>query len=849
MLFLTLIALFILVSLIVTWVNQSQIQQLRKDLEQIRKLVGVSKEEQQQEPATIKEIVIVKEHLEKPDSARDAQAISMRQEKEIEFEKSKDTGLESQLAMRLPIWIGGIALAFAGFFLVKYSIEAGLLSPLVRVMLGGILGLGLVLSGQQIYQKASTRTTLQIGQSLTGAGLAVLYGSLYAATSLYHILPNFLGFVGMIFTTGLAILLSLRQGQPIAFLGLLGGFLTPTMVSAESPSVINLFSYLYILFAALIFLARFKNWGWLWPLAALGAYAWVVLWLFAYFIPTDGVWLTLFIIAVLATSVFGLQENAPKADKVSKATGWSPLSLASTGLGLILLSSVVYKTDFAMEQWVLYGILAIGSFVLAYFKERQFSAFPVLTLIISTVLLGAWEPSYVGDYLRVLIPYAILYLAGSNLLFKHEALKLWAGMIFASSLIFYGLLYSKLVYRYNADIHYTLWASLAVTFAVLAVYWVTIVKQRIEESEILQAIFAAMVTTFIAITLAVTFTTAVFKTTLTFEMFGLILITQYIRLPILRYYAAILGGLFVVLSLENIFTTFASTLFYVMDSQIQYSTAFLYKDPLIYLLLPAVMFFLSSYLGTKDQQDRISKWFELTGYVLLSLGTFSFIQILYVREFAAMSTFPSLLENGLITNAAFIIGLGALSVNYFYKRQVSYQVGIFLIFFGLARIVLINLLGQNPFQQSIYIHGWPFLNTLWLPFGLPILWSWVASRLSLRFAKLFLGASLFLLFMFITMNIRSIFHLPYLSEGVVTDFEIYSYSVAWLLLALTLLFFGILRKDVLLRYASLGLILLTVGKAFLFDASQLVGLYRVISFLGLGLSLIGISYVYSRYVK
>src|SRR5215510_5245828 len=55
---------------------------------------------------------------------------------------AEDTGtvvdLERQFGARLPVWIGGIALALAGFFLVRYTIEIGLLTETVRVVLGGI---------------------------------------------------------------------------------------------------------------------------------------------------------------------------------------------------------------------------------------------------------------------------------------------------------------------------------------------------------------------------------------------------------------------------------------------------------------------------------------------------------------------------------------------------------------------------------------------------------------------------------------------------------------------------------------------------------------------------------------
>ena len=81
-----------------------------------------------------------------------------------------------------------------------------------------------------------------------------------------------------------------------------------------------------------------------------------------------------------------------------------------------------------------------------------------------------------------------------------------------------------------------------------------------------------------------------------------------------------------------------------------------------------------------------------------------------------------------------------------------------------------------------------------------------------------------------------------------TNAEVYTYSVVWLLLGIALLLGGIFRQDKMLRYASLGVMLLTVGKVFLYDAAELEGLYRVFSFFGLGISLIGLSYFYTRFV-
>ncbi|HET6223004.1 MAG TPA: DUF2339 domain-containing protein, partial [Dongiaceae bacterium] len=71
---------------------------------------------------------------------------------------------------------------------------------------------------------------------------------------------------------------------------------------------------------------------------------------------------------------------------------------------------------------------------------------------------------------------------------------------------------------------------------------------------------------------------------------------------------------------------------------------------------------------------------------------------------------------------------------------------------------------------------------------------------------------------------------------------------AWLAYGGALLAAGILGGGRALRYASLAVVVLAVCKVFLFDAAQLAGLYRVASFLGLGLCLLALGYVYQRLV-
>jgi len=73
-------------------------------------------------------------------------------------------------------------------------------------------------------------------------------------------------------------------------------------------------------------------------------------------------------------------------------------------------------------------------------------------------------------------------------------------------------------------------------------------------------------------------------------------------------------------------------------------------------------------------------------------------------------------------------------------------------------------------------------------------------------------------------------------------------SVAWAVYALVLLALGMRRQQSGLRWASLVLLVIVIGKLFLFDLSELQGLYRVASFLGLAVSLLLVSFAYQRFV-
>ena len=75
-----------------------------------------------------------------------------------------------------------------------------------------------------------------------------------------------------------------------------------------------------------------------------------------------------------------------------------------------------------------------------------------------------------------------------------------------------------------------------------------------------------------------------------------------------------------------------------------------------------------------------------------------------------------------------------------------------------------------------------------------------------------------------------------------------SYSIAWALFALMLLIVGMRKHAAPLRYASLGLLGITVVKLFIHDLSQLEQLYRISAFVAVAIIAILASFLYQRFL-
>ena len=186
--------------------------------------------------------------------------------------------LEERFGTQWVVWIGGIALALGGIFLVRYSIEQGLLGPGVRIFLAAIFAGLLIIAGEwarrnELAAGIAAIPTQHIPSILTAAGTVAAYATVYAAFALYGFLSPTAAFIllGLVALATLAA--ALLHGPALAGLGIAGAFITPLLVPSETQTIGPSYIYLAIVTAAAFMLARLRLWRWLASTAVvLGAF-------------------------------------------------------------------------------------------------------------------------------------------------------------------------------------------------------------------------------------------------------------------------------------------------------------------------------------------------------------------------------------------------------------------------------------------------------------------------------------------------------------------------------------------------------------------------------------------------
>ena len=263
----------------------------------------------------------------------------------------------------------GLVILFVGLtFLVRLVANAGLFPIEARLATVGAIGAGLLAFG---FRKRLEKPGF--GLSLQGAGVAVMYLTVFAAARLYEVMPPLAAFGFMILFAALGCALAILQNsQAMALAAFLGGFAVPVLLGGESKTPLPLFTYLTVLNLAILMIAWKKSWR---PLNLLGFFATFSLaglWGLGSYADQHYLVCQLFLagtIAIYLAMALLYAHNTPgKLGSAADSTLLFGPALAGFGLQVALVKDVEYGSAFAA---LAFGAAYLGLTAFALRKRRD----------------------------------------------------------------------------------------------------------------------------------------------------------------------------------------------------------------------------------------------------------------------------------------------------------------------------------------------------------------------------------------------------------------------------------------------------------------------------------------------
>ncbi|HSC88544.1 MAG TPA: DUF2339 domain-containing protein [Polyangiaceae bacterium] len=737
---------------------------------------------------------------------------------------------ENLIGVRLFAWLGGAALFLSAVFFLQYSIQHGLLSPPLRVAMGLVFGTAALLLGDRARSRA-----LLASEALSGAGIGILYAALFSARSLYHLIDSTTAFFGMVLVTAVAAVLSARRGSfLVALFGLLGGMLTPYLVSTGEDRPLALLGYVLLLDVGFLAVAHRRGWH---VLGLVGLVCSTILfggWAHRYLTGERVPWALLALALVAGIYVACSQWWARRAQTGESAEGVAK-EPSATVQGLVVLGALVplaATMAFAGQEaldvspWFLGAYLTVLVLGAALLAERSLGVlFPAAVLLAMAACAGRIHSDSLWSTRPLDLLALALPLAGSG------AWTLWQGRrgppsALRDAALGVATLGALLVLSRVVDVEYNREPITALlVFAALPSLLAVARSAQAGRGEGLAlglgALFVAMA----------------------------ILVVRYSEYRVSEFAVA-----FVVLGLGS-WALALGPKRYGGDRWALVTTA---------LILP--LYFGLAYLTLKDDVSAgplgalaiVAALLSLIAWRVLANRQPGGLDDASVVTFAGISLgFLSLALPILVGSEWLTIGwaLELFALAWLYRRIPHRHLP--LAIWALWGLVSVRLFFNGAIWEYHPRSGTPIFNFYLYLFGVPVVAYLFAARYlgneettaKLRMA-LRVGA-LGLAFFLLNIQVADCFSSGetltfHLTDGSLA--EDMTYSLAWGAFALVLLGVGVARQVLGLRVAALLVLTLTLLKVTLHDLWALGGLYRVGSLIGVAVALLLVSFLTQRLV-
>jgi uncharacterized membrane protein len=773
--------------------------------------------------------------------------------------------LEERLGTQWAVWVGGLALALGGIFLVQYSIEQGLLGPGVRVTLGALLAAALLGAGE--WARRSDRLagisglpTAHIPSILTAAGTTVAYADVYAAHALYGFLAPGTAFIllGLVALATLAA--ALLHGPALAGLGLVGAFVAPLLVTSQRPDYWSLYLYLAVVTAAAFALARFRMWRWL----AITTVAFSALWT----LPGLGV----ISVDALGAHVFHVVVGFALASALIVAGLWlgpdalpgrvDGVSSAALGAYLIAATLLVLLSRHDPLALAAFAALAVAAVAIARRAEAATAAVPTAAVLV-VLVFARWaadlniehllapsgpvagavpEPpkANVGWHLVLGTGFAVLF-GGAGYLAQGRSERAIVPVLWSAAAVFTPIALLAALYFRIAGFEPSIpFAAAALLLGALYAFATEDLDKRAPRpgSAAASAIFATGAVAALALALTLALERGWLTVALALMVPGIAWVSDKRPLPALRVLAAVIGVLVL--------------------ARIGWEPRIVGNDvgtkPIFNWLLygygiPAAAFWLGAHFLRRRSDDVPARMVD-SGAILLTV-LLAFLEIRhFINRGDVYRQASSLAEIALqvCVGLAMTIGLERLRLR---SHSVVHDIGALVIAaLTLAAIVLGLGMIENPFFTGAPVGG-RFVNLVLLGYGLPAVLTAILALISRgvrpkEYSAVAAVTAVALALVYLSLEVRTLYHGEVLNDRRTTDAEQYTYSAVWLAFGVTLLVVGIVLRSQAVRLASAAVVILTVLKVFLIDMSDLTGIYQSLSFIGLGIVLLGVGWLYQR---
>jgi uncharacterized membrane protein len=714
------------------------------------------------------------------------------------------------------------------------------------------------------------------GPALTAAGIFALYASFYAAQALYGLLGPALGFGALAAVSALALTLARSQGWFVALLGIAGGYLIPALIRGEATDPAPVFLFLLALTLGGLAQISIRPWWFLTAAVLLGALFWPLAWLAGPFTAADQGVLSAYLLGT--AGLFGLLgAPLPWGRGLRPPLAWAaPLVTHTSGPGFIgagaLLILLADASGWNPPAFVFLGLYALGGLLFGLRHGLLEPLALIAALVVAAAALLWPQPVTVSSpaelerlgvagyadsfgpfvlppefvtYARAIAGFGLLFgLGGFAALRRAASPGFWSGLSAGMPLFLLALAYTR-IGALAIDLQ---WSLIAAGLSLACLGAAALVPRLLAPGarDLPMGLYAAGSTAALSLSFACLMREAWLTVALALQVAALAWILTRLPLRPLRLIAlAAIAVVIVRLVLNPAILAYDGRLF----------------GPFAWVIygygLPAAAFLYAAQLlrrTARSEDAALADLAETTAVGFLFLMVALQLRIWTAGSLAAPGY--RLFDMAVQTLWWLIAALLLLRPAVIARLPAARWGGLGLTAIACAQLLFGHLIAQNPLATGDPVGTLPVANLLALAYLAPALLlglvAWAAAPYLPPALRMVPAAPAGLsAFAWISLETRRAFRgsVIELTPGAYpTAGELYAYSAVWIGFALVLLGIGIRRQSAFWRALSLAVLAAAVLKVFLYDVSDLTGLWRVASFLGLGLSLIGIGQLYRRFV-